>query len=645
MTEVIMASNGTSKDDTMVDDLIAKVKSLGLTKDVNASGSYDQCMICAQVPLSNIQMAVFHTLHEIINQKAPKIILIDAPSGTGKTHILSSLAQYDETKTHFAVFRRDQASELLLRQIDAFTYVSYNMHNFKLNYVEALKMFDVGGLDNVDTLFKFITYAANYAYISDVVKTVILDAYTIVSPLMLLLLYIVSLKYKITLIFAGNRLQLSSINTCSQLHNRNNFDLIELFQDLTINELTANLRSDDKNFIEKVSSFRDMIASYKAKKTVPFHFNLRYFLYTLFRNKFDPRIQENFAALYMASFHHNITQRLYRYLNNPGLNLFWVEPFPMVPFNSNENSRRKHKFFPGLLLVKGFKYFYVTSSGVHHIVVLEELRFVDDVLTQLDIRYADSGKLHTIGREKLNYYQILPAYRRWLEYMQHPKSKIEPIYQFPLKPYTLTYHAALGRTISDTVEFSTNCSDASSIYVGLCSLPSESYIHKFHAAEDFLSFLATDFMASVDKEKYYYRYSSHDAGFDIYEYLGQPDGEEFLKSYFMGIGWVTVNDINVFEDKKRMDFLRIKRSVYEKKKIQLKESKPTALMEMTKFVKDNPSVIIDTMKNIQSNKNNTDIFDVRNMKSKKWRGSQIYKSLADVYSQWFLREKAKDKET
>ncbi|XP_076375475.1 na[+]-dependent inorganic phosphate cotransporter [Megalopta genalis] len=638
MTEIIMTSNVTSEDCTSVDDLIGKVKSLALlTETPNANARYDQCMTCvkADKPLSNIQMAVYHILHEIIDQKVSKIILIDAPSGTGKSHLLSSLAKcYDET-TQYAVFRRDQASELSLKQISAYTYVSYNMRNFKLNYHEALMMFNVRGLANIDILYKLITYASKYVYISDMVKAIILDAYTIVSPFMLLLLYIVSLKHKITLIFAGNKLQLSSISTCSEFHNSNNFDLIEVFNDVTINELTANLRSDDKNFLEKVSCFRDMIASYKAKKTVPFHFNLRYFLYCLFRNKFDPRIQENFAALYMAPFHHTITQRLYRFMKNPGLNQFRVESFPMVPFNFDEKIQERYKFFPGLLLVKGFKYFYVTSAGVHHIVVLEEMIFVAATLAKLVIRYAD-GNRHTIEREELNYYQILPAYRTWLEHMQFPENK--PIYQFPLKPYTLTYHAVLGRTISDIVEFSTNCSDASSIYVGLCSLPSESHIHKFHAAEDFLSFLATDFMATVDKEEYYYRCPPYDVGFNIYEYLGNPDGEEFIKSFLMGIGWITVSDINTFEDKKSTCFLRIKRSEYEKRKKQLKESKPTTLMEMTKFVKDKPSVILDTMKNVHN-----DTVDIKNIKSKKWRQSPTYKSLVNAYNEWFSQEKAKDK--
>ncbi|XP_076647529.1 na[+]-dependent inorganic phosphate cotransporter [Halictus rubicundus] len=635
-----MPSNNVCQDGASVDNLIGKVKLLAILEespndDPNARS--DQCTTCLQTKqLSNIQMTVYHRLHKLIDGGANKVILIDAPSGTGKTHILSTFAQKYGEGVQFAVFRRDQASQLMLRQVSAYTYVSYNMRNFHLNYREALCMFTVSGLDNTDVIYKLITYANKYVHVSNVIKVIILDAYTIVSPLMLLLLYIVSLKNKITLIFAGNKMQLRSINNTPQLHNRNNSDIIEIFSDLTINELTANLRSDDKNFLKKVSRFGNAIASYKTKKQIPFHFNLRYLLYSLFRNKYDPRITENFDALYMASFHHVITKRLYRFMKYLDPTKYRIEPFFLVPFNCDETN----KFFPGLLLVQNFKYIYITEKGVHNVVVLEDMLFDHSgIVSGLVVRYED-GRKQTIVRCILNYYQLLPAYRNWLlDQMKIPKHTKHDICNFPLKPYTMTYHAALGHTISDPVELSTNCVDASSIYVGLCSLPSESNICKFHAEDDFLSFVATDFMASVDNQEYYYRYPTQGDGFNILDYLGNKDGDEYIKSFLMGVSWITVENINQFENKKCKRFLRIRRSVYEKNRKEVDSTIPSPLMQITKFVKDNPTVILDTIKNMRLDSK----VNMNNTKSKEYRKLPTYDSLSKAYNEWLVHEKENNK--
>ncbi|XP_076296378.1 uncharacterized protein LOC143216812 [Lasioglossum baleicum] len=630
-----MPSNSVCQDSaTTMNTLVSKTAHLSIT---NGSSTPAHCPTCTKtLPLNRIQISVYHTLHELIDKGVPCVILIDAPSGTGKTRILSTLAQNYSGVVQLAVFRRDQASQLALSQVSAYTYISYNMRNFRLNYREALCMFTVKNLSNTDVLFKLINYAHKYVHVAQSIKVIILDACTIVNPLMLLLLYIVSLKNQITLIFSGNKMQLGSINKSPQLHSRSNFVVLELFSDLTITELTGNLRCDDQSFLKKVARFGDAIAGYKTKKQIPFHFNLRYLLYTLFRGKFDPRIPESFDALFMAPFHHVITQRLYRLMKTVDPNRFRVEPFSMVPFNFVE----KNKFFPGLILVKDFKYIYINQRGVNKVVVLEDMIFdvPSGVLMELLVRFEDGSRMR-IARCVLNFYQLLPAYRNWLkEQMKVPRHAEPEIINFPLKPYTMTYHAALGRTISDPVELSTNCVDATSVYVGLCSLPSESNILKFHAEKDFPSFVVTDIMATVDNQAYYYRYPVTGDYPNILEHVGNKNGDEYLKSFLMGVSWTTVDKINDFENYKLDGFFRIKRSVYEKNKKEVDTITDSPLMEITKFVKGNTDAVVDVIKRMKLEKVN-----MNDTKRKEFRELKVYKALAEAYEKWKVQQREADK--
>ncbi|XP_076223052.1 na[+]-dependent inorganic phosphate cotransporter [Nomia melanderi] len=616
-----MTITGIHKDGAKMDDLVDKVNSLVITDGI---GDSNNCKVCNNdgKSLSVAQKLVFHQVHSSIDNGTNKVILIDAPSGTGKSYLLSKLALKYADSLQFAVFRKDQSSELSLRQIDSYTYVSYNMRNFKLRYHEAIHMFKVGGLNNIDVLFLLLTYAQKYVHVRHSVKVIILDAYTIASPLMLLLLYIVSLKNDMTLIFAGNKLQLGAINR-SAIHGRSNFDILEIFSHQTIYELTTNIRSTESQFLDKLSRYRDMLASYSSRGDAPFHFNLRYFLYRLFPNKYNPAITEDFRSTYMAYFHRTITKRMYRFMKSLKPGEYSVEPFPGVPFDVTD--KNENKFFPGLLLVKGYKYVYITAAGVHHIVELLNMNCKGTKLDSLTVRYAN-GKTQKIERCKLNFYQILPAYRNWLE--QKAKTKNKDFIHFPLRPYALTYHAALGRTISDTIELDTECPKASSVYVGLCCLPSESAIRKFHAKRDFLSFIATRYMEDVDDGMYYYRYPMTDPkGLMILEHLKTSEDSDYIKSFLKDIQWTTVTNINSFEGSTGA-FLRIKRTVFQKTKKEIDVTISTPLMEVTKFIKDNPTVILDTMKSASGGLSN------KSVQSKEYRNLDVYTSLSKEFSKW-----------
>ncbi|XP_076296391.1 uncharacterized protein LOC143216816 [Lasioglossum baleicum] len=583
-----------------------------------ASSEATHCRACANLSLSPIQTSVYHTLHDLIDKGEPKVILIDAPSGTGKTRILSTLAQNYRRGVQFAVLKRDQASQLtLISGVSVKTHCTYLMKNFGYcqqyqDFDQVRRMFTVKNLSNTDVLFKLITYAQEYR--SQSTKVIIMDDCAIMNPLMLLLLYIVSLRYEITLIFSGNTMQLRSMNE-TQLHsgsslessfilyNRNNYDVLELFSNLTITELTENLRSDYQSFLKKVARFGNAIAEYRTKK--PFHFNLRYLLYTLFRGKFNPMIPHSRDALFMAQFHAVITERLYRWLlelMTEGSNSYRVEYF-----NEQYTPYWGCNFTPGLILVKNFKYIYINQRGVNKVVVLDDMVFDPETggLVALIVRFED-GSTKRIARCILNSYQLLHKHREWLMGTMRLPCDSE-ITNFPLKHYTTTYHATSGRTISGDVELSIDCTnttseftDATAVYIGLCSLSSESNIRKFHAEQYMPSFVATDIMATEDKETYYYRCpaTGNFPNLLVRTFWKNQNSDEYLKDFLKSVAWETVDDIDNFENDK-FRYLKIKRSFYENDQIELDTIKDSRLMEITKFVKDKPHVVIDVIEKIQ----------------------------------------------
>ncbi|XP_076686610.1 uncharacterized protein LOC143378632 [Andrena cerasifolii] len=550
--------------------------------------------------LNHDQREVYYDIQQWLKNEKGTVIMLDAPTGTGKTNILSCLATKYGDSTDCIVFRRDQASELQENGIQGYTYISYCMHHFDLPYHHAIKMFKVVNLNVIDLLYDLMKYSLKYSQSFNDIDTIILDTYTVASPSMLLLLYLVSLKKHISLIFAGSKMQQGAISKC-RLHSRSNYYIIQILSDLTITKLSKNMRSNDDNFESKLSRFCEMLQSRHPEGDVQFHFELRYLLYCLFQSKYFT--EERFDTLYLSQYHHDITERLYRFIDHLTLNgtHYVIEPF-MYEEKNNLNAvhtlRHDHKFFPGLLLTKGCKYVYITKSGAHKIVKLEEMFYNEDKkLETLVVRSVNGGTVTKIIRCKLNYYQLLPAYRKWL--MPNVKTEVK-FWQFPLRIYALTYHAALGQTIKCAqVELSADASNANSIYVGLCSVPNSAAIHKIHATQDLLSFVVTGYMETERQdEKHYYRCPKQDPNRNqILESAFRNGTNEFIDK----IQWTTVNSIIAFESKTSNAHLRIKRTLYN----QSQKEKTTSLMKVTQFVKSNPSLILDTIHAI-SNENLTE---------------------------------------
>ncbi|CAK9816492.1 hypothetical protein ANTQUA_LOCUS8972 [Anthophora quadrimaculata] len=604
-----------------VEDMVKKVKSL----NINMSGCRQKLLKEPDMIYDNLndyQKKAYSEINELFNKSSNKVVVIDAPSGSGKTFLLRTLAANYHKKV-FIVFRKDQASEISSKNISAYTYMSFNMHYFQLSYRQAICMFSMSSNDSIKKLYKLLIYSKKFM-VTDMNKTImIVDTYTIPSPAMLLLLYIVSLNNNMNLIFAGSTMQLNAIDN-SALHGANNFYIVQILNDLFVKRLGKNMRAYDTVLSDKISHFHQELKQYKPNDHIALQFNLRYTLYKLFQEKYFT--EERFDTVFIAQTHKEITARLYRfvaYLNSIN------KPYVQAPFYFKKEGQlfslpvvRMGKFFPYLLLVEGYKYIHVNSNGFHKVVTLEKILYKDGHPTTLHVRSSNNDEcVMVISQCVLNHYQILPAYRTWL--LINVGRNLE-LLQFPLRPYTLTYHAALGRTIEEeNVELSLDCTYANFAYIGLSCVREYSAIYKIHTPRDLPSYAVTYYMENKKGDNiYYYRCPSNDpASNQILEYVYDRGSIEAIDN----IEWTDVDDVKTFEQKKINSYLRIPRCMY---KPLNKQEDTTPLMQIAQFVKDNPNVIRDTIKMIpvddfsDSNKNNNNNNNSGNKKKNKKRNKQ-----------------------
>ena len=597
--------------------------------------SKSNCSKCAASKMLNTnnlteyQRKVYNNIHRFLKENGGGVIAFDTLPGTGKTFLLCTLAKEYEETMKFIIFRKDQASEISnLWKIQTYTFVSFIMHHFNIKYKDANEIFQSYNKNIITELYNLIVYSKKF--VVETTSIIILDMYTISSPIMLLLLYIISLRHKLYLIFAGNRMQLNAINK-SVFHNKSNFYILQILNDLTINKFPENIRTCDNVLENKVSSFYKRLLEIQPAGNILFNYKLRYYLYTLFRSKYFTK--ERFDTIYIAQTHKSIRKRLYRLVDYFSLKgkLYYEARYYYRDISGIKlplPRKRSGKFFPVLLLIEGFKYIYIDAKGVHHIVLLQNVRLSHFEIWSLEIRFIKDNHVEIIQRVKLNYYQILPAYRKWL---LTNKYYTDELWQFPLRPYTLTYHSALGQTLEQEVELDASCFYANLMYIGLSSIRHESDIHKIH--DQFVAgYLVTEYMENVRNDTTYYYRCTFDDIHEIYEHVTNKQPVKYIDN----IEWTTINSVKYFERTPNLCsscYWRIERSVYEKNNME-----DTALMQVARFVKENPDVIMNAMKKVPAN----DLIINDNYVKKKQKNEDkkidAYNYLRDQFDQWTIQK-------
>lgn len=490
--------------------------------------------------LSEEQKVIFLNLHSLFKNSDSNgsISCIDASPGTGKTFIISALVLTYFKDSVYIVYTNKLANQMKkINKVTSITCCKFLMDILDINYYKSKSLWSCTKDDKVLTLNEKCEEIIQMVdeipkYIVDH-KLYILDEDSVVSPWFIFFLFCFSRKFKVHILFIGDRYQQTSINKTIH-HSASNYSLIKTLSKENTFFLKHRIRqTKDVEFQHILEEINSIFIDSKLEKECPMTFDIKYKIFTLLRPHFFKK--EKFTTTFMSQYHANIKDRLVRYeayLNKN--NIQYSKSYLTIKDKNGEFIENKlpndGKFLPYLILIEGEKYIYSESEHVQYYVILKSIN-------------KDSLILHNEDKK-----QVLKIHRKIIdaklfneEFIAWVKTKTsKTLYQFPIKHKTSTYHAAQGLTIkTDVLDLDLDTSSLNSFYVGLTRVKNQSQINKIHT-KDLVNFTIT----FNKNDEYYYKYSPFmnsnitTAKYDlcksvsVFSNNNQYKNRKILKSYF-----------------------------------------------------------------------------------------------------------------
>lgn len=457
------------------------------------NNNYEKCCVLYnKLSIEQRQLIdVFHLLLSQAEDTSSYILLLDAPPGTGKSTIIMVLAATLKNPLCYMVYNRNLANLANSYNIITYTCCRFIMKHFKKHYMEAINFFHRPGF-----LHELLEYIVNEV---DNMKSelltfnvLVLDEYTIVHPLFIIMMYLIAIKYKKNIIFVGDKNQQSSISR-SKYHSKSNFSLAQVMSDKII-IFKEQLRIDDIHYNVKIQKIRAIVDGYNDNVRMNFHY--LYLLFQLFEEKFY--LKENINNIYFSQFHRNIKQRITKLMKLPECTC--IPFFYLVP---TAHELRKHelppsnKFMNVLPLVPHYIYLYTDNFNSKH-----EVEFLNYYKGRITVKRLDINDNIVLDYEPINAKTPRSYTDQERLYLQNDQP--HTIYQFPIKPMCLTYHAVQGQTISGfNVELDLDANTFNAIYVGLTRVRHGNQLRKLHTTQ-FLNLVLTHHM----NDEYFYKANS-----------------------------------------------------------------------------------------------------------------------------------------
>lgn len=477
--------------------------------------------------LKSQQRVIFNRLHMIVSSsflsntfmvEEPKIILIDAPPGCGKSFTISAFIASCNRRVHvgFTVYSKQLRENIdKLELVQAHTNCKFIMKTLNRRYYEAINLFK-----DKDTLYETLYYI--YTLVEEHVplscQVLILDEYTIASPLFVLFLIWSSSKYKYNLILVGDKNQQKSISESAYNNRNNTYFLIETYiSDVNMLSLEEQARITDPVHAEKVSN----IKSYIRNKDEDLTFHLKYLIYQYFKPHFFKSQKFNNDVIYMAAYHKLLKRRLLKLETLSG-NVIRA-PFKYYIIGKDKetltdidlldvDSTNNEKFLTYLLLIPGYIYNLHLPNGrmvrVKFINMFQDLLIVENVQTLEQYKVSITECSFHMNEE----------HRKWLLslIMNSEDGKCHEtdisIHNYPLTyTFVYTYHAVQGITIEKSnIDINLDARTLNSIYVALSRIKNESQIQSIETC-DLFDLILTDYK----NDKYYYKTASRNCNVNI----------------------------------------------------------------------------------------------------------------------------------
>ncbi|UHB41810.1 helicase 2 [Macrobrachium rosenbergii nudivirus] len=485
----------------------------------------------------------------------PKLIIIDAPSGTGKSFLIDCISLCVEDVNLVIVAKTkillNAISTVNVANVNTFTTCKFLMTTFGLTYNEAISIFK--NLNSEKLVRECIDRLLNSRIVWSF-NLLIVDEYSLESPILLIVLCLIAALEKVNVIFMGDIKQQNTLSP-SPLHNLTNF---ELFGEVEkkVYRLDEQMRIKDDKLLKTINMIRQFINENPAiGGNVKSNFHLKYLIFQENYKTFF-KIGNYLKDIYLTDKHKSIKDRwiaLQDYVKMKKITHV-NEPFKITNSITLETKELildpKGKFISNIPLVVGMYYLYRKKI----------VELVEICANCIKIKALNSQEIQSITKSvwcKKSHSCVDENYN-WLE--SHYDSTEYFITQYPLQIPYITYYYVQGLTFHDVnVSYNLDIDNANSLYVGFSRITKLEQISAIET-EDKMNLLYTMYK----HDDYYYKMPKVPVG--ILAELLKYYKDRNYKFDDSSLKFIEVDEFKFERKSKNLKMLKCKKNKYFKTK-------------------------------------------------------------------------------
>jgi len=454
------------------------------------------------------QKETFNKLHEYLSSSMniatftidyPKIILMDAAGGTGKSYLVECLSN-SLLWPIVAIVKTRKLSLSFSKtdNLEVYTTCKYCMSLFGRNFTDTINLFN--DIFPPEDMLCHIHNLINGVVEKTIrYKLLIVDEYSLESPVLLLLLCILSKKFKFNLLLLGDQKQQNTIQI-SKYHKGSNYTLLDAFPDIIKLKLKTQMRITDLEYLGKINTIRTIIENAdKVNGDVLMNYHYKYTIFENFSELFIKK-ENILKAIYVTDTHLKSRIRIealekYAIAENIPVQRSY---YTVLDLETNSSVvlalPQTYKFTPYILLVVGGIYLYKNSENGEVIVELREIK--DNHIIVQNMITKGSYVVKKVLWTKY-FHPCVDEQFTWLS-----NCTSNDIMQYPLKPAVLTFHSIQGLTFNheEKLSFDLDAKTLNSIYVALSRISNKKQLEMIHTQE-VLSLLYTMYK----NDEFYYK--------------------------------------------------------------------------------------------------------------------------------------------
>ena len=471
---------------------------------------YDNCTKIVYNKLEKTQKLIFNKIHQALSSSLsnnqsntvidPKVLLLDAQPGVGKSYLISILGHTLNFENVTAMANSNVLANSLNipNVIKGLTNTKFIMDTFKLSFEEANLIFKKNN-EPQSVILKFI-YDYVRKYKIKRTNLLILDEYTLCSPLFISILIVAAKVQRFNLLITGDKDQLDAIDKLSHHHNKDNYELVSKFCNEKYS-LTQQMRITDLEHLALVLKIKKYITDRQFhNENIPNNFEFKFLTFELLMPKFftiDPILD----SVYVAQFHVNIKNRILKmqeYMNKNGIQYKKVYFEKKIEGITSKLILPDHeKFLPYILLAVGLTYIMIWPNLKSRKIV--KLKSISDTI--LEVEDISDNKIIYVKKESWTNYCYNCSKQQYEWMLEYVPAKVTEWSNFPLSPYLCTFHSLQGQNISrENFVINMDSTHVNSIYVALSRIKEGSQL-KHLCSSDLVSLMYTKYKS----DEYYYK--------------------------------------------------------------------------------------------------------------------------------------------